>query len=48
MQIEAYKSLAYDLKDLDGDKGVVVAYANVYNNRDSDGDISAPDPSTRP
>ena len=37
-----FKQLSYDLKDLDENKGVVVAYANAYNNVDSDGDISAP------
>jgi HK97 family phage prohead protease len=42
MEIDSFKHLAYDLKDLDETKGIVVAYANVYNNRDSDGDISAP------
>lgn len=42
MEIDSFKHLAYDLKDLDETKGVVVAYANVYNNKDSDGDISAP------
>jgi HK97 family phage prohead protease len=36
-----FKQIAYDLKDLDESKGVVVAYANAYNNVDSDGDISA-------
>jgi len=36
-----FKQIAYDLKELDDKKGVVVAYANVYNNIDSDGDISA-------
>jgi len=36
-----FKKLSYDLKDLDESKGVVVAYANVYNNIDADGDISA-------
>ncbi len=35
------KQLSYDLKDLDENKGVVVAYANTYNFKDSDGDISA-------
>lgn len=35
-----FKQLAYDLKDLDESKGVVVAYANAYENEDSDGDIS--------
>lgn len=42
MEIDSFKHLAYDLKDLDETKGVVVAYANAYNNKDSDGDISAP------
>jgi HK97 family phage prohead protease len=36
-----FKQLAYDLKELDENKGVVTAYANVYNVKDSDGDISA-------
>jgi len=36
-----FKQLSYDLKDLDETKGVIVAYANVYNNVDSDNDISA-------
>ena len=36
-----FKQLSYNLKDLDESKGIVVAYANVYNNTDSDGDISA-------
>ena len=36
-----FKQLSYDLKDLDTAKGVVKAYANVYNFKDSDGDISA-------
>ena len=36
-----FKQISYDLKDLDESKGVVVAYANAYNNTDSDGDISA-------
>ena len=34
------KQLSYELKDLDEEKGIVVAYANVYNHKDSDGDIS--------
>lgn len=42
MEIDSFKQLSYDLKDLDEVKGIVVAYANVYNNTDSDGDISAP------
>lgn len=37
----SFKQSAFDLKDLDEKKGVVVAYANVYNFKDSDGDISA-------
>lgn len=41
MEIDSFKQLSYDLKDLDEAKGIVVAYANVYNNTDSDGDISA-------
>jgi HK97 family phage prohead protease len=36
-----FKQLAYDLKELDEKKGVVTAYANTYNFKDSDGDISA-------
>ena len=36
-----FKQLSYDLKELDDAKGVVVAYANAYNNKDSDGDVSA-------
>jgi len=36
-----FKQLSYDLKDLDEKKGVVTAYANAYNYKDSDGDISA-------
>ncbi len=35
-----FKQLSYDLKELDEKKGVVTAYANVYNFKDSDGDIS--------
>lgn len=35
------KQLSVDVKDLDDSKGVVVAYANTYNFKDSDGDISA-------
>lgn len=37
-----YKNTSYEIKDLDDKQGIVVAYANVYNVRDSDGDISAP------
>ena len=36
-----FKQLSYDLKELDDTKGVVTAYANAYNFKDSDGDISA-------
>ena len=36
-----FKQISYDLKDLDESKGVVVAYANAYDFKDSDGDISA-------
>lgn len=35
-----FKQLGIDLKDLDETKGVIVAYANTYNFKDSDGDIS--------
>lgn len=36
-----FKQLSVDVKDMDDTKGVVVAYANTYNFKDSDGDISA-------
>lgn len=36
-----FKQLSYDLKELDEAKGVVIAYANTYNFKDADGDISA-------
>ena len=36
-----FKQLSYDLKELDEGKGIVTAYANAYNFKDSDGDISA-------
>lgn len=36
-----FKQLSYDLKDLDEGKGIVIAYANAYDFKDSDGDISA-------
>ncbi|AGO48417.1 phage prohead protease protein [Cellulophaga phage phi10:1] len=36
-----FKQLSYDLKDFDEKKGIVVAYANAYDFKDSDGDISA-------
>jgi HK97 family phage prohead protease len=35
------KQLSVDIKDIDNAKGVIVAYANTYNFKDSDGDISA-------
>ena len=41
MEQVSFKQLSYDLKELDEAKGVVTAYANAYNNKDSDGDISA-------
>jgi len=41
METMEFKQIAYDLKELDETKGVVTAYANVYNFKDSDGDISA-------
>lgn len=37
-----FKALSTDIKDLDEAQGVVQAYAAVYNNQDSDGDISLP------
>ena len=37
----AYKQLSIDVKDLDDKKGIVKAYANVYDYEDADGDISA-------
>jgi HK97 family phage prohead protease len=42
MEQFGYKQISYDLKDLDDSKGIVIAYANAYNNEDSDKDISAP------
>jgi HK97 family phage prohead protease len=36
-----FKQLSYDLKELDESQGIVMAYANAYNNEDSDKDISA-------
>ena len=36
-----FKQLSVDVKDMDNTKGVIVAYANTYNFKDSDGDISA-------
>jgi HK97 family phage prohead protease len=37
-----FKQISQEVKDLDSKAGIVTAYANVYNNIDSDGDISAP------
>lgn len=34
-----FKQVSHEIKDID-EKGIVEAYANVYNNEDSDGDIS--------
>ena len=36
-----FKQIAYDIKDLDETKGIVSAYANAYDYKDDDGDISA-------
>ena len=36
-----FKQISYDLKELDEAKGIVMAYANAYDFKDSDGDISA-------
>jgi len=36
-----FKQLSYNLKELDESKGIVIAYANAYDFKDSDGDISA-------
>ena len=36
-----FKQASFDLKDLDEKKGIVVAYANAYDFKDADGDISA-------
>ena len=36
-----FKQISFDLKDLDETKGVIKAYANAYNNEDSDKDVSA-------
>lgn len=39
---KSFKRFLHEVKQLDADEGIVVAYANAYNNEDSDGDISAP------
>ncbi len=36
-----FKIHSFDLKEIDEAEGIIKAYANVYNNKDSDGDISA-------
>ena len=36
-----FKQISYEIKDFDEKQGIVVAYANVYDVKDSDGDISA-------
>lgn len=36
-----FKQLSYDVKDFDEKQGIVKAYANAYDFKDSDGDISA-------
>lgn len=41
MDFKQFKQLGIDLKELDEQKGVIIAYANAYNFKDSDGDISA-------
>lgn len=41
MNIINFKQTSFDIKDLDESKGIVVAYANAYDFKDSDGDISA-------
>jgi len=35
-----FKQISYGLKDLNESKGEIIAYANAYNNEDSDKDIS--------
>ncbi len=37
-----FKSFSHDIKSIDEPKGIVEAYANVYNNADSDEDVSLP------
>jgi len=36
-----FKQLAYKLTEFDESKGIITAYANAYNVKDSDGDVSA-------
>lgn len=37
-----FKNLSHDVKDVSTKDGIVIAYANVYDFEDSDGDISLP------
>jgi len=39
MKNDIYKSLNYEIKDLDGPQGIVTFYANSFDKKDSDGDI---------
>jgi len=41
MKAMNFKQTSFELKDFDETKGIVVAYANAYDFKDSDGDISA-------
>lgn len=36
------KYVSYQIKELQEDEGIVIAYANIYGNEDHDGDISMP------
>ena len=38
----AVKRFKHLVKEMDDDEGIIIAYANAYNNEDSDGDISMP------
>lgn len=40
MESKLFKPTSYEIKDLDSPQGIVQAYANVYDYKDSDGDIS--------
>ena len=37
-----FKFVSHEIKEMDDSEGIVVAYANIYNNEDYDGDISVP------
>jgi HK97 family phage prohead protease len=39
---KVFKKFIHYVKQLDEDEGIVIAYANAYNNEDMDGDISMP------